>query len=156
MEFLEIEMAHFVFRRTLARLDSGSVPSSHRKSLSFYNSKFRWALMTASYHFIHSFKISLKYGFELWFEYLKNRYVRPTYFITIILILSYHCRILELNLKQYALLRNKVKLKNLTLKKRRMPIQQNPRAASHGRIKLTLLKTATQVFTKPRPATCKW
>ena len=38
MEFLEMEIAHLVFRTTLARLDSGSVPSSHRRSLSFYDS----------------------------------------------------------------------------------------------------------------------
>ena len=154
MEFLEIEMAHFVFRRTLARLDSGSVPSSHRKSLSFYNSKFRWALMTASYYFFTLLQnMSKIYGIDalVWvfkkltetcklhsvfqtfiflFRYLITsvsivvgkpfkkfslflEHITFTQSVSVtrhkpMLILSYHCRILELNLKQYALLRNKV------------------------------------------------
>ena len=40
-----------------------------------------------------------------------------------------------------------------TLRKSKMPIQANPKAASHGRIELMLLKTAIHVLRKPRPGT---
>ncbi len=47
------------------------------------------------------------------------------------------------------------KEKSITLRKRRIPMLENPTAASQGRIWLMFLKTPTQVLTNPRPGILK-